>query len=127
MHPRTRVHPATVNRSLPLAVPLVLLAGCAAVAPAVDAPVPASEPRAVVRLHVDLVRAQDCEEAFDLALYRSRAVELVAWDAARGRCTDRTITIRYLTRQASRDDVMRAATAAAAKVSALPETNGEVR
>ncbi|APR83673.1 Hypothetical protein A7982_09022 [Minicystis rosea] len=116
-----------MNRILPLAVPLVCLMGCVASTPMADAPVPASEPRATMRLRVDLVRAQDCEEAFDLALYRSRAVELIEWDAAAGRCTDRTITIRYLTQKTSRDDVMRAASAAAAKVSALPETNGDSR
>jgi hypothetical protein len=103
------------------------LAACAASAQPPDAPVPASEPRAIVRLHVDLVRAQDCEEAFDLALYRSRAVELVAWDPGAGRCADRTVTIRYLPRQASREDVVRAAAAVAAKVDALPEPNGDHR
>jgi hypothetical protein len=83
-----------------------------------------------VRLHVDLPRAHDCEEAFDLALYRSRAVDLVAWDAAGERCQGRTVTIRYLAKQVSRDDVVRAASAAAAKVDVLPSTpstNGESR
>ena len=127
MNERTRVQRAPVIRSLVLAAALSPLAGCSASVPPPDAPVPAAEPRAVVRLHVDLVRAQDCEEAFDLALYKSRAVELVAWEPAGGRCDDRTVTVRYLSRAASRDDMIHAASAAAAKVSALPETPGERR
>lgn len=126
MRSRTRVHARSVNR-IALLVATLPLAACAAAAQPPDAPVPASEPRAIVRLHVDLVRAQDCEEAFDLALYRSRAVELVEWDRGAGRCADRTVTIRYLPRQASREDVVRAASAAAAKVDALPEPNGDHR
>lgn len=125
MHPRIRVHPCSVPRSLSFAAALLALTGCAAATLEPDLPVPASEPRALVRLQVDLVRAQDCEEAFDLALYRSRAIDLVAWDAGGGRCEARTVTIRYLTRRASRDDVLRAAGAVAAKVTAVPETNGE--
>lgn len=125
MHPRTRVHPRSVKRIHLLAAAIFPVMGCAGSAHVPDMPVPASEPRETVRLRVELTRAQDCEEAFDLALYRSKAVELVAWDAAAGRCADRTITIRYLSRQTSRDEVIRAASAAAAKVSV--ETNGEQR
>jgi hypothetical protein len=127
MDEQTRVHRSPVIRSLFFAAALSPLAGCAAAVPAPDAPAPAGEPRAVVRLHVDLVRAQDCEEAFDLALYQSRAVELLAWDPGGGRCDDRTVAIRYLSRKTSRDEVIRAASAVAAKVSAMPETNGAPR
>ena len=127
MRKPTRVSPRSVNRIALLVATLLPLAACAAAPRAPDAPVPASEPRAVVRLHVDLVRAQDCEEAFDLALYQSRAVELVAWDAGAGGCADRTVTIRYFPRQASRGDVVRSAVSVAAKVTALPETNGDPR
>jgi hypothetical protein len=42
-----------------------------------------------------------------------------------GRCTDRTLTVRYLSRQASRDDVLRAAAAAGARVTPLPSSNGD--
>jgi hypothetical protein len=99
-----------------------LCAGCAAAGRAPDAPVPADEPRAALRLRVDLPRAHDCEEAFDLAIYKSPAVDLVAWDGAAGRCEGREITIRYLPRRASREEIVRAATALAARVSPLEET-----
>lgn len=125
MYRQSRVCPWAVKRLLVLLPATWLLGGCAASVPGADAPVPAAEPRDVVRLEVDLVRAQDCEEAFDLALYQSRAVELVAWDDARGRCLGRKVTIRYLTRQATRDEVIRAASSIAAKVT--PEKNGEPR
>jgi hypothetical protein len=126
MRPGTRVHPRSVKPLL-LAAALLPLAGCAEILPASDAPVPTSEPRAVVRLEVDLARAQDCEEAFDLALYRSRAIDLVSWYAGGERCKGRTVTIRYLPRQASRDEVLRAAQGAAEKVNVLPPPNGESR
>ena len=119
---RTGVHALVVNpRGLLLAAPLVFSLGCAPSAHAPEVPAPASEPRAVVRLRVDLDRAQDCEEAFDLALYRNRAVELVAWEPGPGHCTERTLTVRYLAGRASREDVLRAAAAAGAKVTPLPE------
>ena len=120
----TGVHPRPVTRRLLLAPSLLLLGACATAGHTPEAPVPASEPRAVVRLHVDLDRAQDCEEAFDLALYRSRSIDLVAWDPGVTRCTDRTLTVRYLSRRASREDVVRAATAAGARVTPLPDSHG---
>ena len=123
----TGVHPRLVNWSLLPVASLLLAAGCAASGHTPEAPVPASEPRAEVRLRVELVRAQGCEEAFDLALYRTRAVELIAWEPGAGRCTDRTLTIRYLSRQASRDDVLRAAAAAGATVTTLPASQGDAR
>lgn len=126
MHPRTRVHPGPVRWNL-LAAALLPVAGCAAAEHPPDAPVPSSEPRAVLRLQVDLARSQDCEEAFDLALYRDRAVEMIAWEGPGGRCDGRAVTIRYLSRKASRDDVLRAVAALAAKVTPLPETNGGSR
>ena len=82
------------------------LVGCAAshaasppAAPAgdFDRPVPADEPRATVALSVDLEASRDCEERFDLAIYRDRGVELVAWDDREGRCSGREVSIRYLT------------------------------
>ena len=124
MQRRSRVHPRLVKRLLLFALLLAPAAGCASGSHTPDAPVPSGEPRAVVRLQVDLVLAQDCEETFDLALYARRAVELVEWDGARGRCADRTLRVRYLPRQISREEVIRAASAAAEKVAALPDTDG---
>src|SRR5690606_16426778 len=63
-----------------------------------DRPVPAGEPRAELGLELDLEPASDCEERFDLALYRDRRVDLVAWDGGDG-CTRRTVRIRYLSAQ----------------------------
>lgn len=106
----------------PTLVAALLCAGCAATGPTPGAPVPADEPRAALRLRVDLARAQDCEEAFDLAIYKSPAVDLVAWDRAAGRCEGREITIRYLPRRASREEILRAAAALAARLTPLEET-----
>jgi hypothetical protein len=106
----------------PSLVAALLCAGCAATGHAPGAPVPADEPRAALHLRVDLARAQDCEETFDLALYQSPAVDLVAWDGAAGRCEGREVTIRYLPRRASREEILRAASALAARVTALEET-----
>jgi len=84
------------------AVLLALVAGCngaQAAAPATpdhDRPVPASEPRAEVALVIDLGPSQGCEERFDLALYQDRRIELVQWDGAKGACSGRRVTIRYL-------------------------------
>jgi hypothetical protein len=79
--------------------------GCAATGPAElgagvpDQPVPASEPRAELRLTVDLPATRECEESLDLELYRNRGVELVAWDERHGWCEGRRIVVRYLSRQ----------------------------
>jgi hypothetical protein len=106
------------------AVLAALLAGCAAHPPEPDVPAPPSEPRATLRLRVDLARGQRCDEAFDLALYQDRAIELIEWDQG-SRCEDRAISIRYLSRKTTPERVIRAAQQAAVKVS--PETNGETR
>jgi hypothetical protein len=114
--------------TLPLVMAATLSTACgAARAGAPDAPVPASEPRALLRLVVDLDRAPDCEEAFDLALYKSRGVDLVSWDDRAGRCTGRVVVVRYLPRAMTADDVLRAAQKAASKVTAAPEPAGEKR
>ena len=44
---------------------------------------------------LDLKASSDCEERFDLALYRDRGVELVAWDDRHASCRSRAVTIRY--------------------------------
>lgn len=91
--------------------------------PAHDQPVPAGEPRAEVRLRVDLAPAQDCEEKFDLALYRDRGVDLIAWDERAGACGGRTVVIRYLPRRIDEARVLAAARARAARVERLaPQT-----
>jgi hypothetical protein len=64
-----------------------------------DQPVPPSEPRAELRLEVDLQPAGDCEEAFDLGVYQDRGIELVSWDDDEGSCEGRVITVRYLSQK----------------------------
>lgn len=98
--------------------------GGAALTPAVpdhDAPVPAGEPRAEMRLRIDLAPAQKCEEAFDLALYEDRGVDLVQWDGSTGVCTGRIVTIRYLPRKLRAEDLLAAVRVRAAKVEVSAE------
>jgi hypothetical protein len=102
-----------------LGVLAALLAGCGAHPPEPDLPAPPSEPRATLHLRVDLVRGQRCDEAFDLALYQDRGVELIEWDAGT-RCEERAVSIHYLSRRTTPELVLRAAQAAAAKVSPIP-------
>lgn len=89
---------------------LLLLAGCSrTVAPATpthDAPVATAEPRAELRLALELAPSPDCEERFDLALYTEPGVELVAWDAHEGRCEARVATVRYYPRQLEREALL---------------------
>ena len=65
-----------------------------------------SEPRQQLSLVVDLEPAQDCEERFDLQLYRDRGVDLVRWDDAVGRCMGRSITVVYLPQRLSRQQLL---------------------
>ena len=81
-----------------------------------DAPVPAGEPRAEMRLRVDLAPAQRCEESFDLALYQDRGVDLVQWGRSAGSCAGRLVTIRYLPRKLRAEELLAAVRAHAAKV-----------
>lgn len=77
------------------ALPACGKAACAApLSP--DTPVPANEPRATLRVVVDLPRKGGCDEAFDLALYENRGVELVQWDEGQSKCEGRKGTIRYV-------------------------------
>lgn len=87
----------------------LFLAACGAGRPRIatwDTPVPAAEPRATLRVTVDLEAAGDCDERFDLALYEDRAVELVTWDAGQG-CVGRLVEIRYLSRRLPEDDLQK--------------------
>jgi hypothetical protein len=68
----------------------------AAAAPQHDQAVPASEPRAVLRLELDLPKTATCEEDFDLALYTHRGVDRIEWEGLGDKCTMRRATIRYL-------------------------------
>ena len=81
-----------------------------------DAPVPPGEPRATVQVGLDLEPASGCEEAFDLALYASRGVELIAWQAGSSSCAGRKASIRYLPSRISRDEVLARVKSAARKM-----------
>jgi hypothetical protein len=112
--------PATLATLLTLA-----LAGCGpapllSAPPRFDTQVPADEPRAELRLDVELASIASCEEAFDLALYADRAVELVAWEPPRSTCGRRTLTIRYLSRRTTQDRVLAAAKKAAVSAALAP-------
>jgi len=108
---------------------VLLVLGCARgaappAAPPHDAPVSPAEPRAELGLALSLPAAPDCEERFDLALYREPGVELIAWDERAGRCEDRRATIRYFPRRLDRDALLARVRelAAAAQPVASPET-----
>ena len=87
----------------------LLAAACARpvqAAAAPDQPVPPGEPRAELRLVVDLPPSSSCDEDFDLGLYRNRGVDLVQWDDQPGVCAARAITIRYLPNRLTRDRLL---------------------
>ncbi len=94
------------------AVFLAIMAGCNGAQPAApatpdhDRPVPASEPRTELSLVLDLEPSQGCEERFDLALYQDRRIELVQWDGAKGVCTGRHVTIRFLSAKLDQDKLI---------------------
>jgi hypothetical protein len=96
----------------------LLGAGCpgAQVKRSFDRPVPADEPRAELRLDLELSASQDCEEAFDLALYGHEGVELIRWERADRACSGRSVTVRYLTRRITREALIRLARKAALEV-----------
>jgi hypothetical protein len=79
---------------------------CAA-AQSFDQPVPAGEPRATLVVKLDLPRAANCDEKFDLALYQDRGVELVTWEP-QGSCQGRRATIRYLPKKLERPRLLEA-------------------
>lgn len=103
---------------------LVFLQGCASAAATVagplhDMPVLAGEARAELRLRVDLAPGQRCEEAFDLALYEDRAIDLVAWDDATG-CSARAVSIRYLAAKRTEAQLLERVRAIAARAEPIP-------
>lgn len=120
-----------MDRSLRSTITLALfagLAGCGAGAaphaqtPEHDRPVAASEPRAGLTLDIDLEPGPRCEERFDLALYRDRRIELVAWDERRGACSERQVTIHYLSRALDRPALLALVRKLARRAQPQPET-----
>jgi hypothetical protein len=108
-------------------LPLALtLAGCGAQLraqePGWDTPVPANEPRAELKLALDLPPVSDCDERFALALYEDRGVELLTWDEthlASPRCSERRLTVRYLSRRLTRDALLQRVREISRKVSVV--------
>lgn len=74
-----------------------------------DVPAAASEPRAQVRVLLALAPRIGCDEAFDLALYENRGVELVTWESPKsgGSCRELRATVRYLPRHITRAELVR--------------------
>ena len=91
----------------------VLTAGCATGgvptprAAEHDRPVPSSEPRDELSLIVDMARASDCEERFDLAVYAHDGIDLIQWDSATGACASRRVVIRFLPNRISAEEAQR--------------------
>ena len=88
---------------------------------------PASEPRAVVRVSLDLEATQDCEEAFDLAVYRDRSIDLVQWDDNADACSGRVASIRYLSSRTDEKRVLQLLRPLALRVAVLPGKRRQVR
>jgi len=93
--------------TLPLAAALPACAQqSSARAPSWDTPIPAAEPRAQLRLQLDLEPVSDCDERFDLALYEERGVELSSWDELSHGCSERRVTVRYVPGRVLRDALL---------------------
>lgn len=75
-------------------------------APRHDEPVAEGEPRATLLVQVDLPKTAACEENFDLALYGSRAIDLVSWEGTPTKCSGRKAKIRYLPKRITREALM---------------------
>ncbi len=88
------------------------ICGCAGgasgrpVEPGHDAPIADSVPRAELALKLDLEPAADCEENFDLEVYRDRRVELVTWDDKDGKCSARRVVIRSLANDVRAEELL---------------------
>lgn len=92
---------------------LALSLACGAGMPEADFPSPASEPRETTRVLIDLKKTGSCTEAFDLAVYQNRNIEMVAWQAegASGPgngpdCEHRIAEVRFLSGKISKADVL---------------------
>ncbi|MFZ5892474.1 MAG: hypothetical protein ACOY0T_15550 [Myxococcota bacterium] len=78
----------------------------AAAAPAHDQAVPANEPRASLKLELDLPKTASCEEDFDLKLYTNAAVDLIEWTGGGRKCSGRRVTIRYLSQRTNAEKLL---------------------
>jgi len=72
---------------------------------------------------VDLEPGPQCEERFDLELYRHRGVDLVEWDEQTDRCQGRRIRVRYLPNRIGKAELTREVERCALK--ANPESTPE--
>ena len=97
-----------VHALFPLLVAAITACSAApvAAAPRHDEPVPASEPRETIKLKVDLPKSASCEEAFDLAIYEDRGIDVVEWSGPPTKCAGRTVLIRYLPKRTTRAQVL---------------------
>ena len=86
-----------------------------------DVPAPADEPRAQLRVEVSLQRATDCEEVFDLSLYRNRGIELIQWEPSSTPCAGRKVRIRYFPKRLQREELARMVTQAAITAKVIEE------
>ena len=103
---RAAVWASSFARALAVVAITACSAAPVAAAPRHDEPVAASEPRETVKLAVDLPKSASCEEAFDLALYRDRGVDLVEWGGPPTKCAGRTVVIRFLPKRTTRAQVI---------------------
>jgi hypothetical protein len=120
--PRSRSTSTTVA----IAFAALLLPACGKAACAApqgpDAPVPDSEPRASLKVRVDLARKGGCDEAFELALYQHRGVDLVTWEGdpgAQAKCEGRVGTIRFLPKRITRPALLERVKQASVTVTVL--------
>ena len=116
---------------LSAACPLLLAFAClaqacagpqaAAAPPRHDEPVPANEPRAALKVRIDLAKTATCEESFDVALYAGRGVDLVDWAGPFGKCAGRTATIRYLPKRITKEQLLESIRKLSTKVEILAQ------
>jgi len=86
------------------------MAACAparvAAAPPHDQAVPASEPRAELKLELDLPKTASCEEDFDVKLYANPAVDLIEWTYSGQKCSGRRVKVRFLSRRTDAEKLL---------------------
>ena len=93
----------------------------AAAPPRHDEPVPQSEPRAVIKVKIDLAKTATCEESFDVALYAGRGIDLVDWEGPFGKCAGRTATIRYLPKRITKEQLLESIRKLSTKVEVIAQ------
>jgi hypothetical protein len=118
---RDLASPMSQKRPVMLGLALVLLgAACGGAAQAAgppDEPVPASEPREELVVRIDLPRTPRCDEAFELALYGDRGVELIQWSPLSRSCVGRIAQVRFLPKRLGREKLLETMRAHATSVS----------